>query len=405
MRIAFVCNEYPPSPHGGIGSMVQTLACAFVRAGHEVRVAGLYPDVLAPACDADAGVRVWRLPVKRGRLRWMEGRVQLFRHVAAWARRAEVDVIEVPDWQGLAAYWPRLPVPVVVRLNGSAVYFDAEMARPTRWLTRTLERASLARADAWSSVSRYTADRTKALFGLRSDPSCILPNPVSLAPATDWARRREGAVVFSGTLTEKKGVVPLMDAWNQVAVRYPRATLHLFGKDGVAPGGGSMTTFLRSRLEGEAARRVTFHGRVSRETVLEEMATARVAVFPSFAEAFAIAPLEAMATGCPTIGSSLGSGPEQIEDGRTGLTADPAQPEQIAQAMMRLLADERLSQAVGENGRRNVQRRFSVEGVLAANETFYRSSIDARRVATASPLRTSARMGERPTPLRTEDRG
>ena len=41
MRVAYVCNEYPPRPHGGIGSFVQTLARAVAERGLEVTVVGL----------------------------------------------------------------------------------------------------------------------------------------------------------------------------------------------------------------------------------------------------------------------------------------------------------------------------------------------------------------------------
>ena len=50
--------------------------------------------------------------------------------VSAWAREGAIDLVEVPDWEGWVAGWPRLPVPVVARLNGSVAYFAAEAAEP-----------------------------------------------------------------------------------------------------------------------------------------------------------------------------------------------------------------------------------------------------------------------------------
>jgi glycosyltransferase involved in cell wall biosynthesis len=371
MKICFVCGEYPPAPHGGIGTMVQTLARALVVAGHEVRVAGLYTSLSQTTRENDRGVDVWRLRSPVGRLRWIQARRQLFSRVAEWSRQGKIDLIEVPDWQGWAAYWPPLSVPVVTRLNGSTTYFDAEMGRPTRWLTRHLESRSLRRSNAWCSVSHYTAGKTRAIFRLQSEPRAILPNPVEVAPSTEWQRRRKGTVVFSGTLTEKKGVVQLVDAWNRLALTYPQATLRLLGKDGAAPGGGSMTTYLRSRLSAMAGQRVHFDGHVPRETVLTRLAEARVAVFPSFAEAFAIAPLEAMAAGCPTVASSLGSGPELIEHGHDGLTVDPRRPAEIEDAISRLLSDEPFAQTMAARGRQKIESRFSLARMLTANVEFY----------------------------------
>src|SRR5439155_13256882 len=113
-----------------IGVATQVLARALVERGHHVRVSGIYPKHWpAPAYQEDAGVGVWRISVPRHRLGWLHARHRLFTMIARWARAGEIDLVEVPDWEGLAAWWPGLPVPVVARLNGSASYFGAELGR------------------------------------------------------------------------------------------------------------------------------------------------------------------------------------------------------------------------------------------------------------------------------------
>jgi glycosyltransferase involved in cell wall biosynthesis len=401
MNVCFVCGEYPPAPHGGIGTMVQTLSRALVSAGHTVRVIGLYADPSLPPRDSDQGVEVWRLQHPRGPFRSIQSRRVLFRQVARWARAGEIDVIEVPDWQGWAAYWPSLPVPVVTRLNGSATYFNAEMGRTTPWLTRHLETGSLQRSDAWCSVSKYTADRTRAIFGLDDGPQAILPNPVTLASANEWTQRHKGMVIFSGTLTEKKGVIPLIDAWQRLASQVEEATLHLFGGDGTAPAGGSMLAHLKGRLSGRAAERTFFYGRVPHEQIATRLAQANVAIFPSYAEAFAIAPLEAMSAGCPTIGTTRGSGPELIDEGVNGLTADPERPEDIAAAIRRILSDDVLAQALAAGGRRTIKQHYSIDRLLPENVAMYRrcvaqhAAIAGRRHPHASTKLDTSDAGDR----------
>ncbi len=66
-------------------------------------------------------------------------------------------------------------------------------------------------------------------------------------------------------------------------------------------------------------------------------------MFPSYAEAFALAPLEAMAAGCPTVYSQRGSGPELIENNRDGLLVEPDQPGEIAETIIRVLEDNNLA--------------------------------------------------------------
>lgn len=376
MRICFVCNEYPPGPHGGIGTITQVLARALVKAGHEVRVTGMYRgDYPGPEYEEADGVRVWRWREPTHRLGWLRARYRLYRTLAGWSRHGEIELVDVPDWEGWAAGWPRLAVPVVARLNGSVSYFAAEMGQSAPRVAFWLERASLRRADSWCSASRYTADKTRQLFALNAGPQAVLYNPVALPPGANGLTRSGNKVVFTGTLVAKKGIVSLIRAWPRVHEVCPGAELDVYGKDGWTDQGQSMQGFLRSQLSAPAAASVQFHGHVTRERLYQALCAGRVAVFPSYAEAFAVAPLEAMACGCPTIYSSRGSGPELIRHGQDGLLIDPDRPEEIARAILRILTDDGLAQRLGSSGRRRVQEKFSIEVLRAQNEEFYRRCI------------------------------
>lgn len=376
MRICFLCNEYPPGPHGGIGTFTQVLARALTQAGHQVRVVGVYPRRYpAPDYEEDKGVGIWRLRDSADRFSWMQARYQLFKTVAGWSRDGEIDLVEVPDWEGWTAGWPRLPVPLIARLHGSVSYYAAELRRPIKRTAFWLERAALRRANFWCSVSRYTAHKTQRLFGLRSDPDAILYNPVEVPAELGHTARSRNRVVFTGTLTAKKGIVPLIQAWPRVVEACGEAELHIFGKDGRHDHGESMQAFLLSQLSGRAGKNVHFHGHVVREKIFRALQTGRLAVFPSYAEAFALAPLEAMACGCPTIYSRRGSGPELIDHGRNGLLIDPDQPREIADAITGILTDDSLAQQLGSAGRERIQGSFSIENILAQNEAFYRNCL------------------------------
>ena len=61
MRICFICSEYPPDAHGGIGAFTQLLGRGLVQRGHEVHVIGVYTQpTVGSAWQEDEGVRVWR---------------------------------------------------------------------------------------------------------------------------------------------------------------------------------------------------------------------------------------------------------------------------------------------------------------------------------------------------------
>lgn len=84
--------------------------------------------------------------------------------------------------------------------------------------------------------------------------------------------------------------------------------------------------------------------------------------------------LEAGAAGRPVVVTSLGGGREAIEDGVTGIVAEP-RPAAFAAGMARL-ADPAVARAMGDAARRHIATRFSVVAYRDAIESVWR---DARR--------------------------
>src|SRR5215213_11257108 len=148
MKACFVCCEYPPAVHGGIGTVTQLLARGLRRRGHDVHVIGVYPHVdpgLHP--EDDQGVQVWRLAEHSVWGGWLVARVALFRQLRLWSRQGKIDFVEVPDWAGWSAGWRGLGVPVITRMHGSACYFASELGEEVSPLVRRIERSALRRAD------------------------------------------------------------------------------------------------------------------------------------------------------------------------------------------------------------------------------------------------------------------
>ncbi len=372
MNVCFVCDEYPPVRHGGIGSATRTLAHSLVEAGHQVRVIGICrADETAPDFETDKGVQVWRIKSTVRRIGWIHARYMLYRTVAGWARQGLIDVVEAPDYQGAIAGWPALPIPVIARMHGSSSYFAVEMGKRPGKLTYFLERASLRRANFHCSCSRYTAEQTRNLFSLRGPDATVLYNYTAVPKDESKEQRIPGKVVFSGTLTPKKGVISLVRAWGMVIEHCPGAELHMFGKEGVTETGGSMQDYLESCLPQQARHTVHFHGHVGLAILRSAFRTANVAVFPSYSEAFALAPMEAMVEACPTIYSKRASGAELINDGQDGLLVNPDAPQEIAAAIVRVLKDSSFASELGRAGKACIEQRFAPAPLIARNIEFF----------------------------------
>ncbi|HSE21516.1 MAG TPA: glycosyltransferase family 4 protein [Pyrinomonadaceae bacterium] len=374
MNICFICPEYPPGPHGGVGTFTRMLARALVRAGHSVRVAGVYPTFYeAPAYEEDQGVRVWRIHEPSTHFGWLRARILLYRLVRSWIRSGDCELVESSDSYGWFAGWPKLPVPLVIRAHGSLTYYAHELGQSVSPVGHFLELRAYLRADAWVAVSHHTGRLTKRLFNLKEGPDAVLYNPVTFPDQVpEFAVRVPGRVVFTGTLTRKKGIISLIDAWPKVNSLYSEAELHIFGKDGKAEDGTqSMQHYLLNHLPEAIHGSVLFHGHVTQEELVQQLCIARVAAFPSYSETFGLGPAEAMGCGCPTIYTKLTCGPEIVQHDVDGLLIDPDQPDELSNAIAMLLREDETAQRLSLAGRARVVEDYNPAKQVPANEAFY----------------------------------
>ncbi len=373
MHICFLCNEYPPGRHGGVGSFTQTLARALVVRGHKVTVVGLY-DCEKIGDEWDEGVRVVRMPhtklpgggflLNGARLRF------ILRYLH---NQTAIDILEGPELS-LAMIPANFPAAKVIRMNGGHQFFAATLgAKPKLWRS-WLERRSFSRANHLCAVSNYVAESTRQLLQLGNRPIEILPNPVDTLRFQPQSPELEqdGLILFAGTVCEKKGVRQLVQAMPQIVAAVPKAHLWIAGRDWHDPQTGeSFIEKLRRMIPAELTNRIIFKGMIEHAQLPGLMAQASVCVYPSHMEAMPLAWLEGLAMGKAVVASQTGPGPEAIEDGVSGLLCNPHEPASIAEKMIAVLKDETLRRRLGEQARLRAVNLFSVEALVNRNETFY----------------------------------
>ncbi|MBC7315689.1 MAG: glycosyltransferase, partial [Chloroflexi bacterium] len=103
-------------------------------------------------------------------------------------------------------------------------------------------------------------------------------------------------------------------------------------------------------------------GYVAAEDLAALLSGALAFVFPSWYEGFGLPALEAMACGAPVIASNTSSLPEVVGD--AALLINPAEVEDLAQAMVRLYDDEALRKDLSRRGRERAHA-FSWEACAA----------------------------------------
>jgi glycosyltransferase involved in cell wall biosynthesis len=161
--------------------------------------------------------------------------------------------------------------------------------------------------------------------------------PVSDLAALGRHDLSPGYILFVGTLEPRKNIPTLLTAYRILLDR--KATdvpLVLVGRRGWLAE-GIFETLQALRLQDRVR---ILEDVAAQECLVQLYNGAAMLVIPSFYEGFGLPALEAMACGIPVIAADRGSLPEIVAD--AGLLVDPEDPDELAAAIRRLLADERL---------------------------------------------------------------
>jgi len=242
--------------------------------------------------------------------------VDLARRARTAARRFRPDVVYahflVPS--GLAAALASR-APLVVTAHGQDVANVGAIRgvrSATRWVCR--------RAAAVIAVSDYLRRELESRVPEARGKTQVIDCGVDLERfAVMPAPNGPASYLFVGTLTERKNVLRLADAFEELDD--PGATLTIVG-DGP----------LRARLVGR--RGVVLAGRVAHSDVAAHIEASRVVCQPSLVEPFGQALLEAMACGRSVVATRVGGPPELVADG-AGFLVDPLDVPALGGALRR----------------------------------------------------------------------
>jgi glycogen(starch) synthase len=216
---------------------------------------------------------------------------------------------------------------------------------------RSSLRLALRRAAVVTGCSEFTLNDAQKRFGLDMRRAHVIFNGVDdEVPSESIVPPFDRYVLGLGRVVRKKGFDLLVDAFATLAPEQPDVGLVIAGD------GPEREPLRRPVVELGLGQRVHLLGRLERYEVAAVMRGAEVFVMPSRIEPFGIVALEAWRAGVPVIVTPHGGPPEFVEDGVSGLIADPFNSSELASAMRTLLGDERLCRKLAEAGSRSYQR-------------------------------------------------
>ena len=167
-----------------------------------------------------------------------------------------------------------------------------------------------------------------------------------------------------GIIRSEKGHTYFVDAAQQVLEVNPEVRFLIVGNE---PKGDTI------------ARRIKALGREKeiimaglRDDIPEVLAALDIFVLSSLREGVPQGIAQALAMKKPVVATAVGGIPELIEDNRTGLLVPPSDGKSLSGAILKLLNDREKARTLGENGRRLIEEKFSLEIMLKKLELLYK---------------------------------
>ena len=217
------------------------------------------------------------------------------------------------------------------------------------------------------AVNSRTAIRNLLSMRFKEERLFFIPNVVDTArfcPATRTAHNST-TVLGVGRLGPEKR----FDVFLEVLARARRSSPH--SVRGVIVGDGPF----RSRLERKALElalgpgALEFRGAVADMPAIYE--NADLLLLTSDHEGTPNVILEAMASGLPVVATRVGDVPELVLDHHTGLLCEPANIEQLAQAVTEFVQNGDLRKRAGAEARRRVEASYSIASLPGALAKLY----------------------------------
>ena len=377
LKIGFLTPEFPhknSTKSAGLGSSIKNLAMGLVSKGITVHIF-IYGQSKNATEKVD-GIQLHFIKTKRRLiLNWYFQRKQLQEILNYHIRKEGIQLIETQDWTGIAAFL-KLKSKLLIRIHGSDAYFCSLENRIQKKKNFWLEKMGLNNADHIIAVSKFSAQKTKEVFQLSKpieviyngiDTNLFQPNTIQNIPYR---------VLYFGTVIRKKGVLALAKAFNILIQKLPQAKLIVLGKDAIDVFEKTSTKELFvDILTPEAKKAVTFISEVPYSEVKKYLAEAQVITLPSYAEAFPMTWLEAMAMEKPMVTSNIGWANEMMIDNETGYTVMPDNSDAYAEKLFSLLTDNAKAKTFGKAAREHVVANFAQPIMVEKNIEYYKSLV------------------------------
>ena len=171
-------------------------------------------------------------------------------------------------------------------------------------------------------------------------------------------------------LRKKKGHHTILDAMPLVLKEIPDAVF-------VFAGDGPQRDNILNKIKASGLSGKVFMLGL-RKDIPEILKSIDVFALPTLQEALGTSFIEAMAMGKPVIGADVGGVGEVIKNGVNGYLVEPDDPQALAEAIIKMLKDRETARLIGMEGRKIVEKNYTVEKMCERMYALYLSLIKDR---------------------------
>jgi glycosyltransferase involved in cell wall biosynthesis len=411
MKILILSLEYSPGASGGVGTHVQELSTGLARAGDSVTV--LAGTVGRQERHVEGRKTVHLVPPDKNQkpgTSITQGILDYNSVLASYARRIILpeqgapDLIHCHNWityPAAADLARTLGIPTI-----TTVHYVSEPAE--RWWGQTPDPEILAQEgllfrqqSQFIAVSGSIQSLMREGYSVPEESVEVIYNavePASFLPASlpvgyldrlraSVAPSGEKIVLYTGRFHPMKGISAMLKSAILVLQHEPNVRYLMAGE----PDSQAFALEFREHIDRNPIlqEKLTVLGKLSRQRVAMLYSLADLALLPSVYDPCPYAAIEAMAAGVPLVASDGGGLAELVEHEVNGLAVPvrigeagmrSVNPEELAQATMRLLRDDDLARRLGEGARQIAAEKYNMEVMIRSTRTVYQGVMSRNHV-------------------------
>jgi len=396
MKILIVAPLYPPYARGGGGAVISAIARGLAKRGHKITVlSGCFskkPLTAMPQRDWDEGLEIIWIPL----LRFMETKYpQLSGSMPpnipslAFLKTLDYDsydIIHFSAFGHLLIDFVNLFIKnpnKILTIHAFPKYFEKDGKASSalkllyRIYSRTLGKRTLKSVKALTAISKFTLDES-IKWGVVKDKIKLIENGIDLdkfKPSTcsDFEEKynleKEDVVILSiSRVTWHKGYEYSLEAIGKIAKATGKSIKYVVV-------GSIEDQNYYSKLEKQIQtlsleKSVKFTGFISNNMKLQAFTRSDIFLAPSLHEGFGLVLLEAMALGKPIVASNCEGFQHLVKHMTNGLLVEPANSEEITNAIMLLLSDNSLGEHLSKNALSSAKKYSWMERVKEYEELY-----------------------------------